>query len=198
MVVMLGLLSTGLAYAHWSETLFVNGQVDTGELDWQFTSAIIIDTTGPDYHCRDGFAGPPPEYWIGDKDVGSSSIEVDPTDPHIVTITLNNVYPCYFTMASVYAQNTGTIPLIIDSVIIDGTVLNDFPTYPVQLDLNGDGYDDIEIWWKDGFGTQLEPGDPSPEMSFWIHVLQPAPQGTELNFTIEIVAVQWNGYVPPP
>ncbi len=134
---------------------------------------------------------------MGDKDVGSSSITI--TDPHTVTITLNNVYPCYFTMASVYAQNTGTIPLIIDKVIIDGNVENSFPTYPIQMDLDGDGTDDIEIWWKDGFGIQLEPGDDSPEMSFWIHILQGAPEGATLYFTIEIVGIQWNMYgVPEP
>jgi len=46
----------------------------------------------------------------------------------------------------------------------------------------------------------LEPGDDSPEMSFWIHVLQDAPQGATgatLRFTIGIVAVQWNKYVQP-
>lgn len=195
---MLGLLTTGFAYAHWSETLYISGSVATGDLDWEFTEALISDTTGDDYHCRDNFELPSPRFWMGDKDVGSSSIEI--TDPHTITITLTNVYPCYFTMASVYAKNTGTIPLIIDNVIIDGNLLRSFPTYPIQLDLDGDGLDDIEIWWKDGFGTQLEPGEDSPEMSFWIHVLQDAPQGatgTTLSFTIELVAVQYNLYDPP-
>jgi len=198
MVLMLGLLSTGVAYAHWSQMLYIGGSVASGDVDWEFTEAFILDTTGDDYHCRDNFEGPSPRSWMGDKDVGSSSIEI--TDPHTITITLTNVYPCYFTMASVYALNTGTIPLIIDNVIIDGNLLRSFPTYPIQLDLDGDGLDDIEIWWKDSFGFQMEPGDDSPEMSFWIHVLQDAPQGATgatLRFTIGIVAVQWNKYVQP-
>lgn len=194
MVLMLGLLMGGLAYANWSETLYISGSVATGDLDWEFTEALISDTTGYDYHCRDNFEVPIPRFWMGDKDVGSSSIEI--TDPHTIAITLTNVYPCYFTMASVYAQNTGTIPLIIDNVIIDGNLLRSHPTYPIQMDLDGDGLDDIEIWWKDGFGTQLEPGDDSPEMSFWIHILQDAPQGETLSFTISLVGVQWNKYVP--
>ena len=195
MVLMFGLLMSGLAYAHWEKIITITGSVATGSLDWEFTDAFILDTTGDDYHCRDNFEGPIPRSWMGDKDVGSSSIEI--TDPHTITITLTKVYPCYFTMASVYARNTGTIPLIIENVIIDETVLNSFPTYPIQMDLDDDGLYDIEIWWKDGFGTQVEPGDDSPEMSFWIHVLQDAPQGTTLNFTIELVAVNWNESVQP-
>lgn len=198
MVLMLGLLSTGVAYAHWSQMLYIKGSVASGSLDWEFTEALIWDITGDDYHCRDNFEDPSPRFWMGDKDVGSSSIEI--TDPHTITLILTNVYPCYFTMASVYARNTGTIPLIIDNIIIDGNLLRSFPTYPIQLDLDGDGLDDIEIWWKDSFGFQMEPGDDSPEMSFWIHVLQDAPQGATgatLRFTIGIVAVQWNKYVQP-
>ncbi len=196
MVLMLGLLMGGLAYANWSETLYISGSVATGDLDWEFTDVLILDTTGDDYHCRDNFEDPSPRSWMGDKDVGSSSIEI--TDSHTITITLTNVYPSYFTMASVYALNTGTIPLIIDNVIIDGNVLRSFPTYPIQLDLDGDGLDDIEIWWRGSiFGHQMEPEHESPEMSFWIHILQDAPQGETLSFTIELVAVQYNLYDPP-
>lgn len=199
-VLVLGLLSAGVAYACWSQTLSVQGSVETGELDWEFTEVIFIDPPGIgnlDYHCRDNFAGPSPRYWRGDKDVGSTWAETT-DDNHVVALTLHNVYPCYFTMVSVYAHNCGTVPLIIDRVILNGEVTQrESPTHPVQLDLDGDGNYDVEVWWKDGFGTQLDPCEDSPEMSFWVHVLQDAPQGTTLRLTIEIVAVQWNEYVPP-
>jgi len=204
MVLMLGLLSTGVAYAHWSQTIYVEGQVETGELDWCFTVTGNLDPPTPqlppngipDYHSYDGFAGW--IYWQGDKDVGYTTVVV--TDCHTVTVTLNNVYPSYFNAMSVYAVNTGTIPLIIDNVIIDGNILRASPTPVIRLDLDGDDLDDIEIWWGDGFGTQIHPGYPSPEMSFWVHVLQDAPQGATgatLSFTIELVAVQYNLYDPP-
>jgi hypothetical protein len=195
-VLMVALMLVGVSYAMWSKTLTINGEVNTGVLDWEFVAASCFDTSGNDYHCRDGFAGPTPLFWMGDKDVGSTSVSI--TDPHTVTVTLDNVYPSYFTSVSVYAQNTGTIPLIIDSVIIDGHVLRKSPTPIIQLDLDTDGKDDVEIWWGNGFRVQLEPGDMSPEMSFWAHFLEDAPQGVTLTFTIEIVAVQWNEYVPPP
>jgi hypothetical protein len=194
-VLVIAMLATGISYAMWSKNLYIDGTANTGELDWGFIGASCLDTSGNDYHCRDGFTGPPPYYGMGDKDVGSTGVTI--TDPHTVTVTLTNVYPSYFTSVDVDAQNTGTIPLIIDRVVIDGHVQRKLPTQVIRLDLNGDGIEDVEIKWGDGFGTQLDPGDLSPTMSFWIHILQGAPQGQTFGFTIEIVAIQWNEYIPP-
>lgn len=200
MLLMLALVTVGFAYAHWSQTLYIDGSVATGELDWEFVVASCEDDEigEKDYNCRDGFALPSPIFWEVDKDVGRTTVAI--VDPHTVTVTLTNVYPSYFTSVSVYAHNTGTIPLIIDKVILkdDVTVeIRKMPSPIVKLDLNNDGKKDVEIWWLNGFGVQLEPCDMSPEMSFWIHILQDAPQGATLTFTIEIVAIQWNMYVPP-
>ena len=190
MVLMLGLLMTGFAYAHWSQTIYIEGSVASGTVDWEFVGAGCWDTSGNDYHCRDGFAGSPPIFWMGDKDVGSTSCAI--TDPHTVTLTLTNVYPSYFTSVSVYAHNNGSIPLIFDNVIIDGVIIREDPAPVVRLDLDGDDNDDVEILWGDGFGEQRENCEWWPEMSFWIHVLQDAPENATLNFTIEIIAVNWN------
>jgi len=195
MLLIVALVITGFAYAHWSKTLTIIGTVNTGELDWQITDVSCLDTTGYDYHCRDDFAGPAPRFWMGDKDVGNTSCGI--TDSHTVTVNLTNVYPSYYTSVSVYAHNTGTIPLIIEKVVIDTTEITAYPYPIVKLDLNGDLKNDIEIWWRDGIGTQMHPCEDSPEMSFWIHVLQDAPQGETLSFTIKIVAIQWNEYVSP-
>jgi hypothetical protein len=197
MLLVLALVTIGFAYAHWSETLYINGSVATGEVDWEFTAASSIDPDGVnDYHCHDGFADG--EFWQGDKNVGYTTAVK--TDPHTVTVTMHNVYPSYFVSISVYAKNTGTIPIIFDKVIIKNDVtveVRDDPAPVVKLDLNGDGKKDIEILWGNGFGEQREPGEMFPEMSFWIHVLQDAPEGATLSFTIEMVAIQWNMYVPP-
>jgi hypothetical protein len=185
-------LAVGFAYAHWSETLLIAGTVNTGELDWQFTQVQSLDPgTTLDYHCNDGFEGQ--LYWQGEKHVGTTTIEIT-EDPHVAQVTLTNVYPSYFTSITLYAQNTGTIPLIIDKVIIDGIVISAGTQTIVSLDLDDDGQDDIEIWWKDGIGTQLEPDDFADEMSIWIHILQPAPEGATLTFQIQVVAIQWNLY----
>jgi len=193
MVLMLGLLMTGFAYAHWSQTIYIEGSVASGTVDWEFTFASALDETGLDWNCGDNFVPPP---WRVNKDVGSTTIEV--TDPHTVTLTLTNVYPSYWTSASVYAHCTGSVPLIIDNVILNGVVIRE-GNPKIRLDLTGDDNYDIEIWWRESgvFGQQLEYCWDSDEMSFWIHVLQDAPQGETLSFTIELVAVQYDKYIPP-
>ena len=193
MLLMLGLLTSGLAHAYWSQTLYIEGNVASGKLDWEFTFAMAEDEEGKDWNCGDNFVPTP---WEVDKDVGSTTIEI--TDPHTVTLTLTNVYPSYWTSADVYAHNNGTIPLIIDRVIINGNVFRKInPFAYAQLDLDKDGKYDIETRWWNGFGEKIDPCGDSPGMSFWIHVLQDAPQGKTLEFTIEIVAIQWNEYEPP-
>lgn len=195
MLVVVGTLATGVAFAHWLESLLLTGSVATGVLDWQFTGVNHLDpgppSSVPDYHCRDNFEGPPPYFWMGDKDVGYTTAAIM-ADPHVIKVTLENVYPSYFNSISVYMKNTGTVPLIIEKALIDGAVVMNFNT-KVRLDLNGDGENDLEIWWRANiFGVQLEPGEDGPETSFWVHVLQGAPRGANLDFTIELLAVQYN------
>lgn len=191
-LLVLALLITGFAYAHWSENLYISGTVYTGELDWRFTGTSSIDPDGVnDYHCNDGFTGTP-QFWQGDKNVGYTSVSI--TDPHTVTMVMHNVYPCYFVSISIYAQNTGTIPLIFEKVIIDGHEIFGDHAPIIRLDLNGDTKDDIEIWWKNGIGNQLHPGDYTNEMSLWFHILQDAPEGETHTFTIELVAINWNAH----
>lgn len=188
MLVMLGLLATGFAYAHWSQTLYIEGSVATGSPDWEFTWTSSTDPGPPNFvlddHCSDNFK----DRWTGDKDVGYTTAKINEENNHIVEVTLNNVYPSYCVTVAVYAHNCGTIPLKIEKVIIDENEIT--TTSKVRLDLNSDELFDIEIWWRDGFGVQTEPCEDFPEISFWIHILQDAPQSATLNFTIEIVAVQ--------
>jgi hypothetical protein len=204
MLVMLGLLITGFAFAHWSEVLYINGTIGTGELDWEWTEVGHLDPGPPpgiivpDYNCRDNFAEPTPRYWMNPeyKDVGYTTAVI--TDPHNITLTLHNVYPSYFNMITLYAHVIGSIPLIIEEVNFKSayeevtiTEVNDV----VKLDLNGDDNDDIEFMWKDDiFGLQLHPCEELDETSFWLHILQDAPENDTLEFTIEIVAIQWNCY----
>ena len=115
-----------------------------------------------------------------------------------MTVALHNVYPCYFNEISIYALNTGTIPLKFEKVIIssdyDSQVLDwiDTSYAPVPLDCDNDDVPDIEIKWGDHIGAQLHQGEETPEMSFFIHVFQTAPQGETLYFTIELDAIQYN------
>jgi len=203
---------TGAGFALWSETQTISGTVNTGEVDWELTACGVLDEIASppyyvgvpsldDYTCREGFVGPPPYFWHSDKNVGWGEQELVDTDHDgdfdTLQLTLHNVYPCYFNSVSAYARNDGTVPIIIEKVIIDGTEITSLPAPVVRLDLNSDGFDDVEIWWGNAIGTQLEPGEDSPEMSFWFHCLQGAPQGATLTFNITLEAVQWNESIHP-
>jgi len=197
-VLMLALSIAGFAYAHWEKIITINGTVNTGVLCWKTTTVQCLDdyVGCKDYHCNDGFAGY--YYWQGDKDVGMTTIQI--IDDQTVELNLTNVYPSYFTSATLYIVNCGTIPLIFEKVIIASqyeTVEIVEDDQIVSIDLNGDGLDDIEIYWGNHIGKQIHPGEPLGEVSFWIHVLQNAPPGSNLSFTVKFVAINWNEYVPP-
>jgi len=215
LVLVIALASVGAAFAAWTDTVTFRGTVDTGEVCWQFASATIDDdnmppngmwefpTTHPDLTCNPGFvpntAGA--FFWPLDKNVGWGEVVLVPdADGHNkrLDVTLHNTYPCYFNEVAFYLNNCGDIPIKVWKVIINGVAYYAGTPY-AAIDCNGDGEADVEISWNDNFGTQYEPGTPNPsEYSFWIHVLQPAPQNATLRFTIELWCVQWNEYVAGP
>ena len=196
--------------AMWSETLRMNADVSTGELDWEIVSGGLIyhDSCG----LQDGYgmAGgydwnasylPQPGAIQLDKDVGCTEIELVDTDGDgdydAMEVTLVNVYPWYYNHIAFKVHNDGTIPLKIWRIIIDGNVYYELNEQELQqgveLDLTGDGNPDVLIWWGDNFGVQLHPCE-SADISFDITVLQDAPEGATLTFTVTFDAIQWNEY----
>ena len=192
MLLVFALVATGFAYAHWSETLYISGTVDTSELDWEFwTPVTCLD--GPDTNDYGGDCSW--NNWQGNKDVGGPTLlELKDTDGDgdndKLEITLQNVYPGYFETITFHVHNNGEVPLEFIKVVIDGNEYNSGqPT--VFLDLDGDGYNDVKIKYLDNIGAQLHPCD-FLEISIWILVLQEAPEGQSLTFTIELVAENWS------
>jgi hypothetical protein len=216
------LSGTGMAFAAWFDTITITGTVETGELQWEFTTVNLLDMFEPinfggdfvgfdspyaDYTCYPGFvynSDIGDYFWHLDKNVGWGDFERVDTDNdgHFDTILLwlNNTYPCYFNEFRMYLRNCGTIPLKFNNIVISDTNGNSYyinsGTPIITLDLNNNGIPDFEIWWNDNdFGDQLEPGDRSDEWSLWLHVLQdedPAFQSGSFGFFISLTAVQWN------
>lgn len=195
----------GIGYATWTDTLHINGTVETGTVEWEWTGTGSFDPGPPpdvvrDYHCNDGFVPDPTkgDFWQGDKDVGYAICTVS-SDKKTVTVDMHNIYPSYFNAISVYAKNTGSVPLIFEKVIIsseyDSATLDWYAQEydPVLLDCTGEGVPDMEIRWGNHIEAQLHPEEATGEMSFWFHLFQAAPQGaTNLSFTLELEAVQYN------
>lgn len=194
----LALSLTGAGFAAWTDNLTIEGTVTTGELEWELMGPVTQADLGNDQNCFfDLYDGT----WVPmDKDVGSTTVVI--TDPHNMTVTLNNTYPYYGNHIAFKVHGLGNIPLKIwkvnfwsDGVLEQTLYANDY----VYLDLDDDGKNDLELWWGDGWGAQLHDCD-KYDISFELLVLQPAPQNQtdNLTFTIELVGIQWNEYVAGP
>ncbi|MEM1843610.1 MAG: hypothetical protein QXD75_03710 [Desulfurococcaceae archaeon] len=202
-----------LAFAMWSETLRVNSAVSTGEVDWRIVpgSLIYLDACGlqPGYGF---FAGndwnatylPQPGAIQLDKDVGCTSVVLmdgdGDGDMDTMNVTLHNTYPYYYTHIAFKVHNSGTIPVKIWRVIINGQEFYELNEQVLQqgveLDLTGDDRPDVLIWWGNNFGIQLHPCQ-SADISFDLTLLQDAPEGATLTFIVRFEAVQWNEYFVP-
>ena len=88
-VSVMALAATGAAYALWYDELHLDIDVDTGEIEWVYTSIVCLDLDYgiPDYHCNPGFVGG--YFWMGDKDVGWAFAEL--IDDHTARVELHNV-----------------------------------------------------------------------------------------------------------
>ena len=171
---LIALCLAGVSYAMWSKILYIDGTVDTGEVNAIWTSAFNYDQ-GYD---------PNPDGTFKDKDVGSTTVTGVGTQTLVITV--NNGYPSYFNDIQVEFTNTGTIPVKIQSINI----------IPDNFDLaTACGANDGEIWidFVNGIGSQLDSGD-SAAGSFKFHVEQPAAENTQYTFTVEVLLVQWNEY----
>jgi hypothetical protein len=100
-VVMIALMVAGFAYAHWSETLYITGTVNTGKLDAKMSAKESWDSE-PD-----------------DKDFSSISCEVSENDPKTLIVTVKNAYPCIDYYQKFDVTNIGTIPLHIVGFNVD-------------------------------------------------------------------------------
>jgi hypothetical protein len=129
LVVVLALGALGVGYAMWDKTVYIDGTVNTGEVDATFTDAWCSDT------------GIDPGY---DKDVGSCSVIIDPEDNQLLHITINNGYPCYSCYIFYTITNTGTVPVMVQDLWTN----NPDPT-KVTVQWQMDLY----------VGDQIDPGD---------------------------------------
>jgi hypothetical protein len=217
MIYMLSMALVGLSVlaglAMWTDSLKANSYVSTGELDWEIVSGptIWLDACGlePGYGMFKGNDWnatflPMPGAAQLDKDVGCTNVSLIDSDGDgdydTMNVTLVNVYPWYYTHVAFKVHNDGTIPLKIWRVVFDGHEYYEINEaglqQGVEVDLNGDGQPDILVWWGDNFGKQLHPCQ-SADISFDLTILQTAPQGASLSFTIYFDAIAWNEYYTP-
>ena len=100
LALVLALGTLGVGYAMWDKTLYINGTVNTGEVNLEILSASSDDV------------GIDPGK---DKDVGSCTATVD---GQTVVVTIENGYPCYYTYVHFTAHNNGTVPVKLQAINI--------------------------------------------------------------------------------
>lgn len=186
-ILMVALMLAGVSYALWSKTIYIYGDVDTGDLDAIITewfSNDPINTLDPR----------PPDATYPRKDVGWVECIIDETDPQKCYLIIHNGYPSYRVHYSLTIENTGTVSWILQSITVDGIPLPNNQWVP--MDVDGDGDYDIEFRITDSVGEQVEPGG-GLETSLDTHVMQGAEENAFFEFTISFLLVQWNEYVPP-
>jgi hypothetical protein len=223
LALVLALGALGVGYAHWTDTVFIEGQVCTGEVDVGLDPDRISEIDDcPDQNWDgwfyDGFTISCPNGYhftgIGDAPEGKcpATVVFNTTDENgdgcvdILEVTIQNAYPHLLVHLSIYVCNCGTIPVILQTPII------------TQSDF-------LLIEYGDNIGVQLHPGE-CKEISLYVGVVQnrgyfadPTDPSTwtvddesqdllpmnscdegveDITFTIEIPAEQWADCSPPP
>ena len=203
LVLVLALGALGVGYAHWSDQLYINGDISAGSVTLAWTDEDV---------------------WADNedvKDVGSAEIAFEDyvQDPcsgkdgwETMVLTVHNAYPqyeVYFTTLVVH--NIGTIPVHITGFNIwDETGELNFewiqppgaPGITTYLgffwkDFDGDGvFDDpdeeiINVKVVNFVCTQIHPcNETKGEID--LHFKQPMEECHTYNFNVEIEGVQWN------
>ena len=143
---------TGVTFALWTESLTINGNVDTGDLDVAIVHDATYDYVGGPNHSGDPYA---------------DCATVQGSDLNSITITVTDAYPGMFCRVWYHLDNDGTVGAKVASVadvvtgLPGGVDKNDvFAITPAVINNPGYGLT----------GTIIEPGASSSGQAFDIHI----------------------------
>jgi hypothetical protein len=219
LVVLLG--SLGVGYAHWRDTIYIDGTVEMGTVNISFDGAGIEPPVCSEFHEDPVGSGiiKPGEY-LG-KDVGSCEAWMVDYEEDVhsgkwgyetVKILIKNAYPSYRAHTTFVVHNIGTVPVNIISYVISGVKQDKAGTKVCDLvfvDLgNYDGYlfEDYDGDGNQGAGEpevinlrvinnilpyQLDPCN-TEKSEVDLHFKQEAQQCHTYLLKMVITAQQWN------
>lgn len=212
---------SGAAFAMWSDTLTISGDVFTGEVSVSIDSQYDNDVNLND-PCEPGYWDVSTEpVWVGSryiKNVAQTTSTYDLENGEWGKIIVTNGYPCYWGSVIWDVHNDGTIPVRLYSVTLTELSFGGSPmwTGSVPLTIGTRYYVDVD---KPAVDETLDEGDDfslilsceaccqiDPEASgdvgyidATVHVEQDAQQKSQYDFTVEFVFAQWNeGLACPP
>jgi hypothetical protein len=167
-VLLIALMLAGVSYALWSKTIYIYGDVYTGDID-----AEVGETFSWEAYDADGNVIP------REKKTMDVDIYRDAVDPQIFYVDIFDLYPCITIHIDFEIWNTGTVPWIVQNVTLTST---NFPGT-------------VTFTPPDLIGTQVDP-DSYVGADLEIHITNEALEDSEYGFTVEILVVQWNEYAP--
>jgi hypothetical protein len=175
------LAAIGVVNGLWSKNLVINGTVETGDLQVDFTDLSRSADPGLDPCTSFGSPDGPDEGTAPDcpdvpKNVAVTQCFVHPNDDQILVVRIFNGYPSYEGDCEYHFANTGSIPFnVIGAVVDEGQNLTgcgpDTNTGPAVVVF----CDQLKIGYFDNIGEQVDPGE-DESGSLIVHVQQPALQ----------------------
>ncbi len=206
LALVLALGALGVGYAMWSDTLQIEGEVNTGELSVIFDSQYDNDPSDNDPKEAGSWNLTTLE-WEGarwDKNVASTTSTFDDKSARIV-VTLG--YPCYWGSVLWDVHNVGTIPAKLHSITLTklSKQLDEWPMNKA-LDIDTRYYVDVEqlrvnkvLQADDDFSfilsafncTQIDACQVG-YLDVTVHVEQDAEQKKTYDFVIDYVFANWN------
>ncbi len=191
----LALGAMGMGYAsttrgsNWTQRLTSYGGVGTGELSWQFDGDPDCYDKGFDSTCASSDMTNVHQI-VPNRDVGSTSAQL--VDDHTMTVTLDKVYPGYYTKVSFNVWNRGSIPMKVQAVQVS------YPGGPYVLLDNvvkptADGVFEFRGSFDQGSGSVIDAYSGKTSMNLEIHLGEagsPVVQGHTYTFTVNIIGVQ--------
>ena len=210
LALVLALGTLGVAYAMWSDTLLIEGEVNTGELSVMFDSQYDNDALTLDDPKEAGswnVSGEKP-VWTGERYSKHVASTTSTYEEKAARIIVTNGYPCYWGSVIWDVHNDGTIPVKLHSITL--TELSKGVTgkwaMNMTLVIGTRYYVDVE---QLRVNTVLEPDDDfsfilsafgceqidALELGYLdvtVHVEQDATQKTTYDFIIDYVFANWN------
>lgn len=106
LVLIIALAGLSVGYAYWTETLYINGTVATGNLSVAFADPI----TTSDSDGTDQYGGS-----------CSASVSNVGTENETLNIAVTNAYPGYYCTVNFNVKNDGSIPVDLNGIAL-GTI----------------------------------------------------------------------------
>jgi hypothetical protein len=154
LLVAIGLSICGFVYAHWTATVYINGNATTGYLMLGFYKKFPAEPPKYTEYWLNKTSGESVEGEYLGKDVGSGSAglsgpiycpQTGLSGYSELDITVNNAYPGYMPHVTFNLENLGTIPVDLKKFIITGEKRDSTGTTKL-LNLTWDGNNPGYLW----------------------------------------------------